>query len=291
MGLGSLIGGIGGIISGVGANKAAKDQNKLNREALETQKAAAKPLQELYTDVGQPGYISAIKGLLSSFGFRPASQGVAGTSLGSTTTGQPEKPINFEGEWGYNPNLGQTMGVTTDQYQQAEQQILNRDDLSPATKMSLLTRLKMQKESDIQTRMIEASRAGPLALLEALSPALNAGTAGLQGAQGIANTLTNMGNLAGERGTNQTEMINNALAMLGSVFGNKSAKNPVGSMGSTGTTTGTTGQNFSFTPVKFNPTSNASGWVPNANPYQETMQSGMLNNQEQQALSVWGSLD
>lgn len=294
---------IGGLVSGILGYKAQKKQNELQekalifeqqqhqdslamqKEAIQRQEEAVQPLRELYGNIGQPGYAAAIKGLMSSFGFRPASQGVAGTSLGSTDTNMP----SFVGDWGYTADLGRKMGVTTDQYQKAEQDISNREDLSPAMKMSLLTRIRMQQQSDTQNQMIDASRAGPMALLNALAPALNAGTAGVQGAQGIANTmmapagnvagitnmLGNMANTAGQQGEAQVKRINDALAVLGNVFGQKQAGQG-GSQWATGMT--------------ITPQNTQSGWVNTPNNYPMTRASGVLGSNETTALnnSVFG---
>jgi len=352
----------GSIISGLFGDKASKRQAAVQQQAVDVQKAAVKPMQEMFRNIGQPGYISAIKGLMSSFGFRPASGGVAGTSMGQplktkltpaelnlfktfpagpvpkgsdfykllgeigagatnrgidftgTSMGNPIIPhglmnypissivanlrrrvkekgmlksndqnaIDFTGTWGNYADVNRQMGVTTDQYAKAEQDIMNRTDLDSRTKMALLARIRMQKQSDMQTQIENAARAGPLALLQALAPALAAGTAGITGAEGIAGSLQNMATTVGQQGQASQAGLIGALQVLGNVFGQKQAKVPPQiDPGFVGATSGIITPGQSPTTVAA-PTS---GWI---NPYQRTIESGMLNPAQKQAAINWG---
>ncbi|MGB9619332.1 MAG: hypothetical protein ACPL7K_02845, partial [Armatimonadota bacterium] len=251
--------------------EAIRQQSSLQQQALQMQKDALTPLLNAFQGIGLPGYQAGLKGLMSSYGFRPkvtpgTVNPAAGTSLGQPPTapdqftvvrpelgmtrtrrtgpnyvngvdqkyvdefgggnagqlqgGQidaynaarqkeveqraaEEKAWNdyqnaqnaqqFEGDWGYYGEAGRALGGITDKYTTAKQALQKRaetEGLPPALVEAAMNRLDMAEAEENRNLQLDALRQGPMALLNAISPAFGMGATGAQIASGNAgNTI------------------------------------------------------------------------------------------------------
>lgn len=195
-----------GLLGGLGSRSARRAQKRLASEQAELIKAQ----REMYQKVGVPAYMTALRGLMASYGYRPAETGVAGTSLGQPPGGGEADQYGFDwgaGTWGYYPQVGRELGAVADVYDRAKQNILDvarTQGLPSATVLAALERIERQRAIDTQNLMIEAQRAGPLALLSALGPALGSAQPAMAGAESLmqyygteqAGTMAALGQLA-----------------------------------------------------------------------------------------------
>lgn len=195
------IGLLGGLFGG-NKQQGPSDEEKAAQAAqanlINEQTQMAQLQKGLYTNVGRPGYMTALQGLLSSFGYRSPEQGVSGTSAG-----QPPKPWmqGFQpgGSFDYYAGYGQKLGQTANEYDKATQDITNRQDIDPTTKAALISQVNRDRAANEQNMAIQAQQAGPLAFLNALNPALNLGPA----IQAASSGASSAGDLAGQYAQNR----------------------------------------------------------------------------------------
>jgi hypothetical protein len=358
--LGGLLGGLGAMNAGKTASANADYATSIQKRAikgslkatdlqymsLEQQNKALQPMLEMFTKFGAPGYNTALQGLMSSYGYRPAEKGTSGTSVGQapapeggTTTPRTVKDMKPDervdpsallnsytlsgsytgkfnnaqlntiigdyynwkakqptaatftdeqllpeylktvkdktklanrqavlpgfltwadtneplladkikglqpvdamndflepgGTWGYYGEQGVANGQAADKYGKARQLIQDRaatEGLSPDVVTAALQRIDIAETEENGRLQIEAQRAGPLALLQALAPALNMGPASASGSAQVAsgaaqlgNTNYNMGNTAamlGQTAANDQGGLATVMQMLGKLAG------------------------------------------------------------------------
>jgi hypothetical protein len=212
-GVSSLLGGGGGGESGQQTGQMTQQQKDL----IAQQADLAKQQAAMYQNVGAPAYQTALQGLMSSYGYRPASSGVAGTSLGSTTTGTTATPNYFAGgTFGYNAGLGQQLGSQTDVYTKAKQHIMDlasSGQIPQSLVAGAMAHLEAAQAANIGNIEIQNQQQGPQALLAALNPALNAGSTAATIAGNATGGAYNLGQQqqgAYEYNQNQQTASNNA---------------------------------------------------------------------------------
>lgn len=216
------MGDIGKVVSGGvslfgGGNKGEKAALAAQKDNLEVQTKIAKQQLDQYKTIGIPGYQSALRGLLASYGYRTPDQGTHGSTVGS-------RPLfSDQGTFGYNETLGQNFGATADKWTAAKKRLQERaaaEGLAPAVVAEAMRRLDADQANEMQMLELQSRREGPLALLQALAPALGAGSAGAQTAAGAAAGAVDMGNSA--RTLNNDWL--NSMMQLGTVLGTMTGK-------------------------------------------------------------------
>lgn len=235
----SLLGSIASAIAGpalnslFGGDSAQKNALKAQGNLANQQAALAQQQADMYKNVGVSAYMTALQGLMSSYGYRAPDKGVAGTSLG-----QPASSTDFlqpGGTWGYFGDLGRRFGVTADQTTTAMNNLANQNGIPPALMAAAMAQIQRGRETQVNNQMIDASREGPQALLAALNPALSTGPA----QSGIASAASIYGNQAQAYGE-QNSALNNAFAQIGQFIGNQTASRPATTSPSVITPTPTT---------------------------------------------------
>jgi hypothetical protein len=200
-------------------NKALDTQSgglSIMRDALDMQREAQTPMLDMFRKYGVGGYDTALKGLMSSYGYRPLSNGVAGTSMGQAPQAQTAEDNYFKGgSWGYYGDMGQQLGGVTDKYAKAREALQRRmvgGGIPDATYQAALQRIDLAEAEDNRKVQLDSMRQGPMALLNALNPALSMGQTALGAGQSIAGIGNSMGNSGYMMGQLATQMQNGAQA-------------------------------------------------------------------------------
>jgi hypothetical protein len=197
-------------------NKALDTQSgglNIMRDALDMQREAQTPMIDMFKKYGVGGYDTALKGLMSSYGYRPLSTGVAGTSMGQAPQAQTADNYFNGGSWGYYGDMGQQLGGVTDKYAKAREALQRRmvgGGIPDATYQAALQRIDLAEAEDNRKVQLDSMRQGPMALLNALNPALSMGQTALGAGQSIAGIGNSMGNSGYMMGQLATQMQNGA---------------------------------------------------------------------------------
>lgn len=188
--LGSLFGGAGSVIGGLFGGLFNKGKSEAEKRAEEMQNMAYdvnKGQTDMFLKYGLPGYMSALQGLLSSYGYRPLGSTVEGSTVGNGMFGSQG------GEFGYGGAMAQQFEATADKWTQAKrllQQQINSGTIPPSVGAAAMERLARSEAMEMRSAELNSKREGAAQLLQFLAPALGMGTGAVNSAsQGVQNTM------------------------------------------------------------------------------------------------------